>query len=515
MFLAGQQIGSYTLIEKIGRGGFGEVWLAEKRSEFITKKVAIKLPHGGLIDFEEIRKEAMFWEQASGHPNVLPLIDADVFNGQVAIVSEYAEGGSLADRLKLQGKLPIREAVEIIIGVLNGLEYLHSKHIIHRDIKPANILLRNNIPLLADFGISRALETSTTTSVVVGTENYMAPEAFEGARNVQTDIWSVGVVLYELLKGSPPFPQKRASEVMYAILLKEPEPLPDDIPPELQRIVFKALEKDKDLGADPPRRYQTAAEMRDDLKIFLNTFSQPALETAPVLQNTQPDNFLHSPTENFPLIPTHPQTDIATRVKLRIPVRYANGWRSFRENFLQGKYLPLVIISAIFLGLLGFAGILWIATSLFDQSPVAISNVSNANSNVSNSEMANATNSIPAEPSVEALKYAKQGYKLYTQRKFDAAIETYNKAIEISPQSGMLYNDRGLVYAAQRKYEQAIADFNKALELNPNDSFAYNSRGVTYEHKGDRGQAIADFQKALELDPNNKIAEENLKNILK
>ena len=141
MFREGQQIGSYTLIRLLGKGGFGEVWLAQKRSQFVTKKVALKLPLEEQVNFDAIRQEAELWEQASGHPNVLPIIDADVIDGQVLIVSEYADGGSLFDILKTYGKLSVEQAIEVTIGVLNGLEFLHNKRIIHRDIKPQNILL--------------------------------------------------------------------------------------------------------------------------------------------------------------------------------------------------------------------------------------------------------------------------------------------------------------------------------------------------------------------------------------
>ena len=103
MFNADQQIGPYTLIRRIGRGGFGEVWLAERRSQFFSKKLAIKLPLDEQVDLKTISQEAVLWEQASGHPNVLPIIDADVYDGQIVIASEYAEGGSLADKLKLEG----------------------------------------------------------------------------------------------------------------------------------------------------------------------------------------------------------------------------------------------------------------------------------------------------------------------------------------------------------------------------------------------------------------------------
>lgn len=167
MFQTGQQIGSYTLIRKLGTGGFGEVWLAERRTQFVTKKVAIKLPLKEQIDFESIRQEATLWEQASGHPNVLPIIDADIYDGQVAIISEFAEDGSLDDKLNKIGKIPIKQAIEITIDILKGLEFLHNKKIIHRDIKPQNILLQGETPRLADFGVSRAIQSSTVSAIFI------------------------------------------------------------------------------------------------------------------------------------------------------------------------------------------------------------------------------------------------------------------------------------------------------------------------------------------------------------
>src|SRR5687768_7627332 len=115
MFSPEQQIGSYILIRRIGRGGFGEVWLAERKSKFVTTKVAVKLPHDDQVDHETIAQEAKLWEQASGHPNVLPIIDADEYDGQVVIVSEFAPDGSLEQRLNENGPFSVEKAVELTI----------------------------------------------------------------------------------------------------------------------------------------------------------------------------------------------------------------------------------------------------------------------------------------------------------------------------------------------------------------------------------------------------------------
>ena len=262
MFEANQQIGNYFLIRKLGQGGFGEVWLAEHRSKLLTTKVAVKLPLDDQIDLNAVRQEAILWEQASGHPNILPIIEADIHDGQIVIVSEYAPDGSLADLLKETGKLTVEKTIDMALGILAGLEFLHSRRIIHRDLKPANILLQGDTPRLADFGISRVLRTTMTSHSLnlAGTPPYMAPEAFDKKRNRQTDVWAVGVILYELVCGRLPFVGENLIELVSAIAKEQPPPLPDDVPNLLKKVIAKALEKNTE------HRYETAAAMRADLK---------------------------------------------------------------------------------------------------------------------------------------------------------------------------------------------------------------------------------------------------------
>ncbi len=279
MFHAGQQIGLYTLITRIGRGGFGEVWLAERRAKFVTTKVAVKLPLDEQVDHKAIKHEATLWEQASGHPNIVPIIDADEYDGQIVIVSEYAPDGSLEEWLKTHGAMPVERAVETTIQILDGLEFLHSRNIIHRDLKPANILLQGTTPRLADFGISRALRTTVASQSqnISGTFAYMSPEALDGKRSIQTDVWSVGVNLYRFLTGRLPFPQEETSNLIAAIIMREFEPLPADVPQNLQNVIARALAKQSE------SRYASAKEMREDLKKVLVNFSFPQVAPTKVL----------------------------------------------------------------------------------------------------------------------------------------------------------------------------------------------------------------------------------------
>lgn len=284
MSYEGSQVGPYTLIRLIGRGNFGEVWLAERRTELVTTQFAVKLPLGSAVDLATIKQEASIWAKVSGHPNVIPIIEANIYDGQIVIVSEYAPDGSLENWLRSNPVMSINQAVEMVLGILNGLEFLHARGIIHRDLKPENILLQGSIPRLADFGVSRAMKATNVSSQIMGTPVFMAPEAFDGKRDKQTDIWSVGVILHLLLARQLPFIAEQMSELIAGIIWREPRPLPMSIPTPLKDIVARALAK------NPEKRYQTAEDMRRDLMRIAGSFSaatealsDPAIATASLI----------------------------------------------------------------------------------------------------------------------------------------------------------------------------------------------------------------------------------------
>jgi len=258
----GDKIGEYTLAKFLGRGQFGEVWLAEKELQFSTRKVQHALKFlfnlGEEVNLKSAEAEIDTWIEASGHPNVMSVLDMLVYRDHVVIASEYADGGSLKDWLKRSGgKAPSHEkALEMMTGILSGIEHLHSRNVVHRDLKPDNILLQGNFPRITDFGISRIISAGSMSTVAMGSPFYMSPESFDGSKSTQTDIWSAGVILYEMLTGEHPYRADTIYGLVSSIRKDEPKALSEKIPLGMKRLIGTALKKDMSL------RFATAEAMR-------------------------------------------------------------------------------------------------------------------------------------------------------------------------------------------------------------------------------------------------------------
>ncbi|MBK8811544.1 MAG: SUMF1/EgtB/PvdO family nonheme iron enzyme [Acidobacteria bacterium] len=276
MLRSGTKIGDYILVEKLGSGGFGDVWKAEKRTALDVNHFALKFfrPREDGIDFEKIGRELAVWKQLRGLPHIISLIELDRFEDYVYVVCDFADGGSLETWLRNNGgKAPTHEAaVRIALEILTGLEKLHEKGFVHRDLKPDNVLIMNGTPCIADFGVSREIKTHSKATGTAGTMEYMPPEAFDKRPSVtpETDIWAVGVMLQRLLTGGLPYPQDDQPSLIAAILMSEPDPLPPDVPQSLRAIVGKALRKKRE------ERFSTADEMRAALADALRPVDDPS-----------------------------------------------------------------------------------------------------------------------------------------------------------------------------------------------------------------------------------------------
>lgn len=267
-FRENQIVGQYRLIKELGRGSYKVVWKAERVESFRSPPVAL----AELInpDTQALEKEASLWVHGTGHPNVVPVHDVTMIDEVYVIVSEFVEGGTLMEWIeaRLNSRPDISAIVEIIMGILHGLEHLHSKSIVHRDLKPANVLMQAGIPRISDFGGSGFTQThgDGKSDVVRGTPAYMAPEMFEGEYSRQSDIWAVGVILYYMLAGVRPFLGQNQFHLARVIEKEPPPPMPDTAPMPLQRVVLKALKKKKE------ERYPTARAMRDALQTAYNEY---------------------------------------------------------------------------------------------------------------------------------------------------------------------------------------------------------------------------------------------------
>ncbi|MGI8543574.1 MAG: protein kinase domain-containing protein [Aridibacter sp.] len=270
-------ISHYRILSKIGAGGMGEVYLAQDTK--LNRQVALKiLPTEFAKDKDRMTRFVREAQSASAlnHPNIITIHEIGEFDGTNYIATEFIDGKTLDEYAK-DNPLNLESALEIAIQTAAALEEAHEAGIVHRDIKPDNIMVRSNgLVKILDFGIAKlseeqdleiesedktAIQSGTTPGMIIGTANYMSPEQARGKGvDHQTDIFSFGVVLYEMLAGKLPFEGETAMEMIGAILKDEPKPFDVDVPNEISAIINKCLSKDRN------ERYQTIKDLLIDLK---------------------------------------------------------------------------------------------------------------------------------------------------------------------------------------------------------------------------------------------------------
>jgi eukaryotic-like serine/threonine-protein kinase len=329
------KIGRYTILGRLGQGGFGRVYLAH--DDDLDRSVAIKVPNLERIthpqDVEAFRKEARILAKLD-HPNIVPVHDVGrMEDGRCFVVSKLLEGSDLAIQILL-ARPSLRESADLIAIVAEALHYAHTRGLVHRDIKPANILIdASGKPCIADFGLALNDDDYGKSGRSAGTPAYMSPEQAKGEGHRvdgRSDIFSLGVVLYELLAGRRPFRGDCHSEVKEQIRSTEPRPprqIDDLIPKELERICLKALSKRSS------ERYTTAKDMAEDLRLFLQ-----ATEATAAAPSAHVSIVRGSTLEFAPPSLTSSHTDSYQRPIKIVP----KGMRSFDEQDADffGELLP-------------------------------------------------------------------------------------------------------------------------------------------------------------------------------
>ena len=315
--MVGRVLGHYRIIRQVGYGGMSTVFLAEDIN--LGRDVAVKVfwPRPGETkDFlRRFSREARVLAQLD-HPTILPVYDYGEQDGQAYLVMPYMPGGSLKDKLKECNALLPAEAISLTIEMLNALQYAHERGLIHRDIKPGNMLFKSDGKLmLCDFGLVKVISpdtegksafetTSETGPAITGTPEYMPPEQINGHPTFASDIYSIGIVLYEMLTGVRPFTSNNVMSVLMKQMSEQPRPpreINPTISPQLQVIVLRAIEK------DPLRRYQQPIDFLQELK----QIEIPAGEVG-IATSTMPTIPTNLPTPNVQKTQGFPSTPYAT-----------------------------------------------------------------------------------------------------------------------------------------------------------------------------------------------------------
>ena len=260
MFFRGQSIGKYRILSSLGSGGFGSVYLAE--DTWIDKKVAIKVPHKQHLDFGEMLKEPRLLA-AMSHPNIVTVLTAEKQDDRFFIVMEYVPGETLEARIMRDGALDLTEALDFTCQICNAVDHAHRSGVLHRDLRPGNILVsEGGMVKVTDFGTSRFLEIAAHGTTVIGSPPYMAPEQFLGKAVFASDVYSIGITMYQMLTGALPYHTPAPADIerlMRGELVTPPRLKNATIPKAISDVVMRAV------APDLTTRYARAGELLEDL----------------------------------------------------------------------------------------------------------------------------------------------------------------------------------------------------------------------------------------------------------
>jgi len=443
--MIGQTISHYKILEKLGEGGMGVVYKAEDLK--LERTVALKFLKTQMLGNEQEKWRFVREAQAAAaldHPNICTVHEIDEAEGRTFIVMAYVEGQNLQEKIE-SGPLPLDEALDIAIQAAEGVQAAHEKGITHRDIKPANMMITTKGQVkIMDFGLAKLAGRTVLTKegITMGTAAYMSPEQVRGEEvDHRSDIYSMGVVLYQLLTGLLPFEGAYHLAVMYAITNEDPKPpreLNPAIPPQLEVVILKAMEKKSE------KRYQNSAEMENELLELQETLGSKEARKK------------HS-----------------RRVLARQGERYQ---ATIMEKMLSShtktvlKYVvPLLIITV------------GIATWLFKSDDLRTDDYEKAKREFARARV-NA-----------AMFYLKEN-------KPGLAIKELESAVKSDPSYSLAWSILAAANIRARELDLAISQSRKAIELDRNNSDAYYNLAYALEEKGELDAALEPYTEAVKID---------------
>src|SRR5215471_1433395 len=277
VFLRGHIIGKYKIHSIIGSGGFGTVYLAD--DTWIDKKVALKVPHKQGVDFGELLREPRLLA-ALNHPNIVSILTAEKQENLFFIVMEYVHGETLEAIITREGALDLNRSLDYICQICNAVDHAHRQGVLHRDLRPSNVLVGDNGRLLkvADFGTSRFLEIAAHGTTVIGSPPYMAPEQFHGKAVFASDVYSLGVTMYQMLTGMLPYDTPTPADLdrlMRGDLVSPPRAKNPKIPRALNDVILKAM------APDIHARYPRAGELLEAVLSARRSSARPTPRPTP------------------------------------------------------------------------------------------------------------------------------------------------------------------------------------------------------------------------------------------
>ena len=523
---AGEQVGPYRVIQPLGSGAMGDVYLADDPR--LGRKLALKILHGtssqGFPPVARFAQEARA-ASALNHPNIATVYDVGRADGRYYIATELVDGQTL--RSRLSAALPAVEAVNIAMQMASALQAAHRSGIVHRDIKPENVMLRRDgVVKIVDFGLAKFVASEardperheTLPGVVLGTTPYMSPEQAQGFRvDTRTDLFSLGVVLFEMLTGHPPFGGPSIGSAIASILWDEPSLVSKQrpgVPAELDRIIATALRK------DPDRRYQDADHLLADLQqVAAGRFATRgrlrgaalvlfAGIVSALVAIAQPAGV---PALEDPNAAAAQQVYVKGRFFLnqRTVPALASSIRYFEEaTVLAPRYAPgYAGMAAAYLALLGNPASpkpareyipeirrAALGASRLDPKNVEARVLLATIKQIGESDWAGAErefkHALALDPSY-ATAHHRYGVHLAFKRRFDEAIAALKRAEQLDPVSLAIVTDLGMVYNFARQPDDAIPQLEKALEIDRTFARARFNLAEAYRQKGLFDQALS------------------------